>query len=522
VASTNNVICFLAGQDNAGTYAALTGGAATVDTVSAGAAVASATPTVLFDQPITVTRSAAMGHLCWTTGATTPATATCGPAGIATAFGDAGDTVVCGGNSTSTAEVITWDVVTEVTLSIIECAAESPYTALGDAFAITAITQGAATIESVTTTSIAAGATSTITFVTKGLHSAAEGARFFKIVPNSDNDCTTAAITGLEGQLTVVSPTSGTFSATLGAAIAVQSGAKVCQSNLLAGTYSSVTASGTAADDFIDITAAVSTATVTSTTTTTISAHAATTVAFVTTNLLLAATDLLFVKLVPSSSTCAAAPGILDSINGGACEVVRDGTDVVTAGQCSIVITTDLSSAGNIWCYSAGADNSGAYVAFTGATVTAITTSLAWGSAIPTAPGGLFVGSTPSSIVFTVTPSAPVAIGDTFVFTDDSTAGIWASASTSAATCSCRGFANTVVDITGAATSGAAPPINIITITMGAASAGKQELIFTCSGNLAVNVAAAVTFTASSTSNVGALTGQVGYTVVLASTATVS
>lgn len=102
--------------------------------------------------------------------------------------------------------------------------------------------------------------------------------------------------------------------------------------------------------------------TATDPTMTTLLAGTPTVVGFTTTDLAAAATDKIFVKIVPSTTTCTAVSGLSDGLPGSSCEVLRDATNVAIVGTCTITLdATVLPSSGNLWCYSAAQDSSGVY-----------------------------------------------------------------------------------------------------------------------------------------------------------------
>ena len=153
--------------------------------------------------------------------------------------------------------------------------------------------------------------------------------------------------------------------------------------------------------------AAVSTVTVASTAVGTLVANAATTVAFVTTNLLTTATDVAAIKIVASTTTCGAAPGNGDAIAGGTCTLTGSGT----SGSCSITIAFSVgATTGNHWCYSTAAtvsSSAGAFVTLsTPSTVDTTTGSSSAPTSAPTASG-----SASSAIASTVGGIAVATVG---------------------------------------------------------------------------------------------------------------
>ena len=144
--------------------------------------------------------------------------------------------------------------------------------------------------------------------------------------------------------------------------------------------------------------------------------------------------------------------------------------------------------------------------------VTATTTSLTWTSAVLT--GGNAVGVTPTAITFIVTASNAIAISDTISIT--ASQGLWAAADGTSVTCTVNGAA-TVAAPNGAVTdSVSASPADRIVITHAAAIAEGTVITYVCTGGLGANVATTtpvVTFSAVSTGDTTAITGQVGFTL---------
>ena len=150
-----------------------------------------------------------------------------------------------------------------------------------------------------------------------------------------------------------------------------------------------------------------STATVASTAVGTLIANAATTVAFETTNLLTAATDVAAIKIVASTTTCGAAPGNGDAIAGGTCTLTGSGT----SGSCSITIAFSVGgTTGNHWCYSTAATVSSSAGAFvTLSTPSTVDTTAGSSSAPTSAPTAS--GSASSAIASTVGGIAVATVG---------------------------------------------------------------------------------------------------------------
>ena len=173
---------------------------------------------------------------------------------MATAVGSALATVTCSADSTDATVDLAWDVATQVKITAIQCSAANAD--VGAAVTFT-VTQSTATIESLTETTIVAGAATTLNFVTTGLYANALGKRFFKIIASGscgDQTDLSNAIAGGSGELAITSLTEGTYSATITTSqTIVGTGYKVCQSSASTGqAYAALTA----AADTIDITVA--------------------------------------------------------------------------------------------------------------------------------------------------------------------------------------------------------------------------------------------------------------------------
>ena len=228
-----------------------------------------------------------------------------------------------------------------------------------------------------------ASVATTVTFATLNLLSVSTDTVFIKLVPSST---TCGAVSGISdavpgGKCALAQAsgaTSGSCSITISASVAASSNNIWCYSaiaNSHGCAYIPLTSNSLA-----DTTAPPSSATVASTTTTTLQAGVSSTVNFVTTDLLTAVYDKAFVKIVASSTTCASQDGIGDAVLGGTCELTQ-ASGATTSGTCSISITASVTaSSNNKWCYSAAADNTGAYVALTSGTLTATTNAAAGAS----------------------------------------------------------------------------------------------------------------------------------------------
>ena len=238
-----------------------------------------------------------------------------------------------------------------------------------------------AAVTSTATTTIEAGTATVLNFVTAGLLSAAGDKAFVKVVSSTTTcDAVGGISDALSGGVCELAQSGG---ATLGTCT-ITIAASVSPSTQNRWCYSASSTSGCAyvpltSGTLTDTTAPASRASVTSTTTTTLQAGVAATVAFVTVDLLTAAYDKAFIKIVPSSTTCDAQDGVSDSVLGGACVLAQSSS--ATAGTCSITITASVTASnGNIWCYTAGPDNSGAYLPLTTNTFTDTTNAPAGAS----------------------------------------------------------------------------------------------------------------------------------------------
>ena len=246
-----------------------------------------------------------------------------------------------------------------------------------------------------------------------------------------------------------------------------------------------------------------------------IQAAVETTVTFDTTGLLATAADRLWIKIVASTTTCAAADGSADALTGATCELSQTTSGVQTSGTCVLLLGHLVAgSTGAHVCYFAGADgaDSGStYAALTTTPATTATTTapstVTWGSAVRS---DRVVSSTAGSITFVVTPSTALAQNQKLTFvasTSIYTAAVYVTCSASQG-----GTTKAVTSAQNTASSGST--YDTLVVVMGAALSSGSAVTIVCTGNLAGNPATgtAITFKASTDADVGIVSGQTGYT----------